>query len=254
MVYFGLFFGVKSLIVGLLLVVLLMLVWFLGFVVDDVVVEFDVKLIFIIVGSISKCFLIGKCYVSIWFDVFGFLLLELGLYFDFLLLLFFFGFDLEEDIYFEGGFCVWFIVFGSWFVFFVFFGLMNVMVIFDIYFLVCYFVDYDNGIVGGIIFLYIIFSFILGIYVGLVFDKYGLWWLIVGGSVCFFVVLIVVSILINYWYLLVVFVVFSGLGSVLFFMLLIVVIGYFFNERRGLVIGVVIMVGSVSVVVFLYVV
>ncbi|KAK4181243.1 putative transporter [Triangularia setosa] len=162
--------------------------------------------------------------------------------------------DDDDDQYPEGGLRAWLVVFGSWLALFASLGLMNVMATFDTYLSARHLVDHEPGTVGGIISLYTILSFTLGIYVGPVFDKYGPRWPIIGGSVCLFAALIVVSISTNYWHLLVAFAVFSGLGSALLFTPAVAAIGHFFKERRGLATGVATTAGSVSAVVFPYIV
>ncbi|KAK4649255.1 uncharacterized protein QC761_117300 [Podospora bellae-mahoneyi] len=225
-----------------------------GSVADDAAEESDVKSTLTTAGSISKRPLIGKRHASTRSDASGLLPSEPGSHPDSPLSPPSPGSDSEEDTYPEGGLRAWLVVFGSWLALFASLGLMNVMATFDTYLSARHLVDHDNGTVGGIISLYTILSFTLGIYVGPVFDKHGPRWPIVGGSVCLFAALIVVSISTNYWHLLVAFAVFSGLGSALLFTPSIAAIGHFFNERRGLATGVATTAGSVSAVVFPYVV
>ncbi|KAK0723929.1 major facilitator superfamily domain-containing protein [Apiosordaria backusii] len=160
----------------------------------------------------------------------------------------------NDDQYPEGGFRAWLVVFGSWLALFASLGLMNVMATFDTYLSARHLVDHEPGSVGLMVSLYTVLSFMLGIYVGPIFDKYGPRWPIMGGSVCLFAALIVVSISTNYWHLLVAFAVFSGLGSALLFTPSIAVIGHYFKARRGLATGVATTAGSVSAVVFPYIV
>ncbi|KAK4165805.1 putative transporter [Cladorrhinum sp. PSN259] len=154
----------------------------------------------------------------------------------------------DEDDYPEGGLRAWLVVFGCWLALFASLGLMNVLATFDIY--VKHLPDHSAATVGGVISVYSLLSFALGIYVGPLFDRYGPRYLIMAGTACLVVSLIIVSISTKHWHLIVSFGILSGLGSAFLFTPSIAAIGHFFQKRRGLATGVATTAGSVSAVVF----
>lgn len=156
----------------------------------------------------------------------------------------------DEDDYPEGGLRAWLVVFGCWLALFASLGLLNVLATFDTYISAKQLPNHGAGTVGAIISLYSVLSFTLGIYVGPIFDKYGPRWLILAGTVCLVVSLIIVSISTRHWHLIVSFGILSGLGSAFLFTPSIAAVGHFFQKRRGLATGVATTAGSVSAVVF----
>ncbi|KAK3989175.1 riboflavin transporter MCH5 [Cladorrhinum sp. PSN332] len=162
------------------------------------------------------------------------------------------GFD--EDAYPEGGLRAWLVVFGCWLALFASLGLMNVMATFDTYVSTKDLPKHSAGTVGGVIAVYSLLSFAFGIYVGPLFDRYGPRYLVLAGTACLVVSLIIVSISTKHWPLVISFGILSGLGSALLFTPSIAAIGHFFQKRRGLATGVATTAGSVSAVVFPFIV
>ncbi|KAK4228996.1 putative transporter [Podospora fimiseda] len=156
----------------------------------------------------------------------------------------------DEDDYPEGGLRAWLVVFGSWLALFASLGLMNVLATFDTYVSAKDLPKHGAGTIGGVISVYSLLSFALGIYVGPFFDRYGPRYLILAGIMCLVISLIIVSISTRQWHLIASFGILSGLGSALLFTPSIAAIGHFFQKRRGLATGVATTAGSVSAVVF----
>ncbi|KAL2136063.1 hypothetical protein VTI74DRAFT_5643 [Chaetomium olivicolor] len=150
----------------------------------------------------------------------------------------------------EGGIRSWLVVLGCWLALFASLGFMHILATFQAYVATNQTIRLGPAAIGGMISGYAFLSFLLGIYVGPLFDKYGPRWLVLGGTVCLVASLVLASISSEYWHLLAALGVLSSLGTSLLFTPAIASIAHFFHHRRGLAIGVATTAGSLSGVVF----
>ena len=160
--------------------------------------------------------------------------------------------DVDEQ-YPEGGIRAWLVVFGCWLALFASLGLMHTLATFKTYIATNESIHLSPSIVGGAIFGYASLSFLLGVYVGPLFDKYGPRWLILASTGSLVASLLLVSISSEYGHLLTALGVLSSLASPLLFTPSIAAIGHFFKRRRGLATGIATTAASASGVVFPFV-
>ncbi|KAJ4298558.1 hypothetical protein N0V88_003588 [Collariella sp. IMI 366227] len=155
-----------------------------------------------------------------------------------------------DDRYPEGGIRAWFVVLGCWLALFASLGFMHVLATFQTYVDNTQSIQLSQAAIGGMISGYAFINFLLGIYVGPLFDKHGPRWLILGGSVCLATSLILASFSTEYWHLLASLGILSSLGTSLLFTPAISSITHFFHRRRGLATGVATTAGSLSGIIF----
>ncbi|KAL2140639.1 hypothetical protein VTI28DRAFT_3565 [Corynascus sepedonium] len=127
---------------------------------------------------------------------------------------------------------------------------MNVLSTFQAYLTATETVHLSSGTIGGVIFGYASLSFLVGIYVGPLFDKYGPKWLILGGTVSLVASLLLASAGTATVLTLVALALLGSLGSTLLYLPSIAVIAHVFSTRRGLATGLATTSTSASGVVF----
>ncbi|KAL2198680.1 major facilitator superfamily domain-containing protein [Corynascus similis CBS 632.67] len=150
----------------------------------------------------------------------------------------------------NGGTRAWLAVFGCWLALFASLGFMNVLSTFQAYLTATETVHLSSGTIGGVIFGYASLSFLVGIYVGPLFDKYGPKWLILGGTVSLVASLLLASAGTATVLALIALALLGSLGSTLLYLPSIAVIAHVFSTRRGLATGLATTSTSASGVVF----
>ncbi|KAK4248859.1 major facilitator superfamily domain-containing protein [Corynascus novoguineensis] len=150
----------------------------------------------------------------------------------------------------DGGTRAWLAVFGCWLALFASLGFMNVLATFRAYLTTTGTVHLSPGTIGGVIFGYASLSFLVGIYVGPLFDKYGPKWLILGGTVSLVASLLLASVGTATVLTLVALAILGSFGSTLLYLPSIAVIAHVFSTRRGLATGLATTSTSASGVVF----
>jgi hypothetical protein len=101
--------------------------------------------------------------------------------------------EVLDEQYPEGGSQAWLVVLGSWLALFSSFGLMNILGTFQAYLSTHQLASLDEGTIGWIFSVYTFLSFLLGLYIGPIFDKHGPRLLVLAGTVCLFVSLMLFS-------------------------------------------------------------
>ncbi|KAG7291654.1 hypothetical protein NEMBOFW57_001673 [Staphylotrichum longicolle] len=150
----------------------------------------------------------------------------------------------------EGGIRAWLVVFGCWLALFASLGLMNSLATFKTYVATNQSIHLGPSIVGGAIFGYASLSFLLGVYAGPLFDKYGPRWLLLASTAFMVASLLLSSTSSEFGHILTALGVLSSLASPLLFTPSIAAIGHFFKRRRGLATGIATTASSASGVVF----
>jgi hypothetical protein len=89
----------------------------------------------------------------------------------------------DQEIYPEGGLQAWSVVLGSWLALFSSFGLMNILGTFQAYLSTHQLANLDEGTIGWIFSLYTFLTFLLGLYIGPIFDKHGPRYLVLAGTI-----------------------------------------------------------------------
>lgn len=155
-----------------------------------------------------------------------------------------------DEQYPEGGIRAWLVVLGCWLALFASLGLMNSLATFKTYVATNQSIHLGPSIVGGAIFGYASLSFLLGVYAGPLFDKYGPRWLLLASTAFMVASLLLSSTSSEFGHILTALGVLSSLASPLLFTPSIAAIGHFFKRRRGLATGIATTASSASGVVF----
>ncbi|RKU46787.1 hypothetical protein DL546_006657 [Coniochaeta pulveracea] len=155
-----------------------------------------------------------------------------------------------EETYPEGGREAWLVVLGSWFALFPSLGIMNVLATLQAYVSRHQLASYDSSTTGWIFSTYTFLAFVLGVYIGPIFDKHGPRGLIMAGTLCFSVSIMLLSISTHYWHFMLVFGLLLGLATALLFTPSIAAVGHFFRLRRGFATGMASTAGSLGGVTF----
>ncbi|KAK4043750.1 major facilitator superfamily domain-containing protein [Parachaetomium inaequale] len=151
----------------------------------------------------------------------------------------------------DGGIRAWLVVFGCWLALFASLGFMNVLATFQTYVTTNQTIHLGSSAVGATIFGYASLSFLLGIYVGPLFDKYGTRWLLLAGTICLAASLLLGSLSTEPAAILAALGILGSLGSTLLFTPAIAAISHIFTaRRRGLATGIATTASSASAVVF----
>ncbi|KAH6981535.1 riboflavin transporter MCH5 [Ilyonectria sp. MPI-CAGE-AT-0026] len=157
----------------------------------------------------------------------------------------------REDISFpEGGLEAWLVVFSAFLGLLAALGITNTIAVFQLYVSTHQLSEYSEASIGWVFSIYLFLAFFCGIYIGPVFDKFGLRWLTLVGTVCIGASLLLLSVCTEYWHFLLVFGICNGIGCSLLFTPCIAVVGHFFNVRRGLATGIASTGGSVGGIIF----
>ncbi|KAL2180846.1 major facilitator superfamily domain-containing protein [Thermothelomyces heterothallicus CBS 202.75] len=143
----------------------------------------------------------------------------------------------------DGGIRAWLVVSGCWLALFAALGFMNILSTFQAYLATTWTADdLSPGAVGGAIFAYAFLSFLLGLYVGPLFDKHGPRWLILGGTVSLVASLLLASVVdddaaAGAGLILAALAILGSLGSTLLYVPSVAAVARVFSAHRGLAIG-----------------
>lgn len=156
----------------------------------------------------------------------------------------------KEDSYPEGGLRAWLVVFGSWSGLMASLGIANTMGTFQNYISEHQLSHYSDFSVGWIFSVYAFMTFILGVYIGPIFDKHGPRYLVLAGSICITVSMFCLGECTTYWHFLLDFGFLAGLGTSLLFTPCFAVVGHYFKEKRGSATGIAATGGAMGGIVF----
>lgn len=156
----------------------------------------------------------------------------------------------DENDFPEGGARAWLVVLGSWCAMITTFGITNTAGSLQAYIETHQLDGMSSGKVSWIFSIYLFFFFFGGVQVGPVFDTYGLKFVMLPGCVGVVASLFVLSVCKEYYQFVLGFGVLGGIASSLVFTPAVTVIGHWFLKRRGVATGIAATGGAVGGIVF----
>ncbi|KAJ5979861.1 monocarboxylate permease [Penicillium waksmanii] len=150
----------------------------------------------------------------------------------------------------DGGWRAWGVVLGSWCAMVPSFGLMNTIGVFEAWLADHQLKDYSKASIGWIFSLYIFFLYFGSIQVGPIFDAHGLKPLLIPGCVGLVASLMVFSVAEEYYQFMLGFSVLGGISSSMVFTPSVGCIAHWFLRRRALATGVAATAGGIGGIIF----
>jgi MFS family permease len=150
----------------------------------------------------------------------------------------------------EGGTVAWLVVFGASSVIGGTYGLLSSVGLFLAYWKENQLSQYSAGSIGWISAVNIFFTFILGVQVGPLFDRYGPRYLILGGSIAYVLSLVVLGQCKAYWEFVLCYGVVCGISNAFLTTTALAVVAHWFEAKRGIASGITLVGSSVGGVAF----